>query len=182
MAPVITPSPTTPSIRFQALTWAVATALGAVAARLITFKLSSQPLFIDFLAMWTGGRIANADPARLYDFAAVDRAQAWLLGAAAHDRPFPYPPSALAVFGPLARLPFWTAGALWMTLTLAAYGLVATRLPPRQSWLGAALIALAPGVVWAAISGQCVFLIGALAIGAVTLLDRRPLLDRKSVV
>ena len=60
--------------------------------------------------MWTGGTV---DPRELYDFARIDSAQAWLLGAGAHDRPFPYPPSALLVFAPLARLPFWVAGAVW---------------------------------------------------------------------
>ena len=177
-------SPSTPSIASWArrlggswpLAWAVAAALAAVGARLAIFKLATQPPFIDFLTLWTGGRIANAEPGRLYDFAAIDRAQAWLLGAAAHDRPFPYPPSTLLVFGPLGRLPFWTASAVWMTLTVAAYGFVALRLAPRRRLLAAALIAVLPGAVWAALSGQCAFLVGALAIGAMTLFDRRPLL------
>lgn len=159
-------------LRRRWLAWAVAAALAAVSARLLVFKLSAQPLCIDFLAMWTGGRMTNP-----YDVAAVDHAQAWLLGAAAHDRPFPYPPSALLVFGPLGRLPFWTASAVWMTVTLAAFALVALLLlPGRQRLLGAALLAVLPGVVWAALSGQISFLIGALAIGGVALLDRRPLL------
>jgi hypothetical protein len=161
---------------FRITAWILAAGLAAVAARLIIFKLKTQPLFVDFLAMWTGGRIANQDPARLYDFAAVDRAQAWLLGAAAHDRPFPYPPSALLVFGPLGHLPFWIAAAFWMAGIVTAYGLVAVRLVPRERGLGLALIGLAPGVVWAGLSGQCAFLIGALAITSLGLLDRRPLL------
>ncbi len=78
--------------------WGAAAALAGIAARLAAFKLGAQTLFVDFLALWTGGRMANARPSRLYDFAATDRAQAWLLGAAAHDRLFPYPPSSLLVF------------------------------------------------------------------------------------
>ena len=85
----------------------VLSVLVLVAGELLSFKLRHQPPLIDFLTMWTGGAIANADPRSLYDFARIDDAQAWLLGARAHDRPFPYPPSALLVFAPLARLPFW---------------------------------------------------------------------------
>jgi hypothetical protein len=148
--------------------------LAAVAARMLTFKLSSQPALIDFLAMWTGGRMANVDPAHIYDAAAIDRAQVWLLGAAAHYRPFPYPPSALLVFGPLARLPFWTAGAVWMGLTASMFAAAALSVIPRRRVLAIALIGLTPGAVWAALSGQCAFLIGALAIASTAMLDRRP--------
>ena len=166
-----------PGRGFWLLLWAMVLLLTGVAVRLVSFKLKTQPLFVDFLAMWTGGRMANIEPARLYNSWAVSQAQAWLLGpAAAHDRPFPYPPSALVVFGPLARLPFWTASAVWMTLIVGAFGWVALRPLPRWRLSGAALVVLAPGVVWAAVSAQCAFLIGALAIGGVALLTRRPLL------
>ena len=157
------------------LLWSMAALLAAVAARLTVFKLRTQPLFVDFLAMWTGGRMANAAPARLYDFAATDRAQAWLLGAAAHDRPFPYPPSSLLVFSPLGRLDFWIAATLWTGLTLAAFACVtAARLPTRRRAVGVALVLLTPGAVWAAISGQVSFFVGALVVGGMAMLERRP--------
>jgi len=151
-------------------------ALSVVAWRLTAFKLARQPLFIDFLAMWTGGRAAHARPASAYDFAAIDRAQAWLLGAGVHDRPFPYPPGALLIFEPLGRWPFWAAAWTWILLTGAAFAVVIWSLLPRPRGLGLGLVALTPGVVWAAFSGQIAFLIGALAIGGVALLRRRPLL------
>jgi Glycosyltransferase family 87 len=153
------------------LAWATVVALAVVAVRLTTFKLDRQPLFVDFLTMWTGGRMARVDLPRLYDFAAIDRAQAWLLGAAARDRPFPYPPSALLVFEPLGRLPFWAAAWIWISLTVAAFAFVALKLLPRRRGLGACLIAFSPGVVWAAISGQCAFLLAALAIAGWRSLD-----------
>ena len=153
----------------------MAALLAVVAARLAAFKLKTQPLFVDFLAMWTGGRMANAQPSSLYDFAATDHAQAWLLGAAAHDRPFPYPPSSLLVFSPLGRLDFWPAAALWTALTLAVFAAVtAARLPAGRRAVGVALTLLTPGAVWAAISGQVSFFIGALAVGGTAMLARRP--------
>jgi hypothetical protein len=143
---------------------------------IVVIKLTSQPLFIDFFTMWTGGRMSWSDLGHIYDMARVDEAQAWLLGAAAHDRPFPYPPTTLLVFGPLGALPFWLASALWMAPIFLAFSWVAMRVSPRHPWTSAALILLAPGAVWAAISGQCVFLTGALAIAGVRLLERRPIL------
>ncbi|HEV2363917.1 MAG TPA: glycosyltransferase family 87 protein [Caulobacteraceae bacterium] len=179
LAGVVTPvdSRPRPSRGLFAAAAALAAALGTINVGLIVFKLPRQPLFIDFLAMWTGGRFANADPARLYDFAAVDRAQAWLLGAAAHDRPFPYPPSALLLFSPLARLPFWIAAWLWMAAGLAAFaGACALALPRKDRWLAAVLTPLLPAAAWAGISGQCCFLLGGAAIAGVALLNRRPTL------
>jgi len=142
----------------------------------IVIKLTSQPLFIDFFTMWTGGRMSWSDLHHIYDMATVDRAQTWLLGAGAHDRPFPYPPSTLLLFAPLGLLPFWLASAIWMGAIFGAFCWAALSIPSGHRALSAAMILLAPGTVWAAISGQCVFLTGALAITGVRLLGRRPLL------
>jgi hypothetical protein len=142
----------------------------------LVLKLKAAPLFIDFLTMWTGGRMAATDPAAIYHPAVVDQAQAWLLGAGAHDRPFPYPPISLLIFGPLGRLPFWTAAIVWMAPIVIAFGFVAVRLAPRHRGLVAALVLLGPGSIWAALSGQCVFLTGALAVAGASLLERRPIL------
>jgi Glycosyltransferase family 87 len=149
--------------------------VGGVLLQLV-LKLSAAPLFVDFLAMWTGGHLAAVHPLAVYDPGIVDRAQAWLLGPAAHDRPFPYPPDSLLIFQPLGALPFWTAAIVWMAVTLAAFCLVVASLNPRQRGLVLALTLLAPGAVWAALSGQCVFLTGALAIAGVSQLERRPVL------
>lgn len=158
------------------LMWAIAAVLMIPATALTVFKLRAQPLFVDFLVMWTGGRMAIGAPTRIYDFAAIDRAQAWLLGAAAHDRPFPYPPSALLLFSPLGRLDFWIAGLVWTGLTSAVFAAVCARLfPDRRRVVGVMLVLLIPGAVWAAISGQVSFFIGALAVGGTALLRRRPL-------
>jgi hypothetical protein len=142
----------------------------------LALKLKAAPLFVDFLTMWTGGRMAWTDAASIYHPAVVDQAQAWLLGAGAQDRPFPYPPISLLAFGPLGRLPFWTASIVWIAPIAVAFGVVAVRLAPRHRWLAAALILLGPGSIWAALSGQCVFLTGALALAGTSQLERRPIL------
>jgi len=142
----------------------------------LALKLKAAPLFVDFLTMWTGGRLAATDPASIYHPAIVDQAQAWLLGAGAHDRPFPYPPTSLLIFGPLGRLPFLPAAILWIAPIAIAFGVVAVRLAPRHRGLVAALVLLAPGSIWAALSGQCVFLTGALALAGASQLERRPIL------
>lgn len=174
--PDMTLAPAADDVLPRPMAWAIAAGLAIGAIYMVAFKLSDQPPFVDFLSAWTGGRMANTHPAQLYDFAAVNRAQAWLLGGATHGREFPYPPSALVLYGPLARLPFWPAAVAWTGLTMAAFAWAAARLLPRERLAGVALILLSPAAVWAALSGQITFLIGAMAITSVTQLRRRPLL------
>ena len=165
--------PREPGVRLAR--FSVPVLLGGVLIQLV-LKLSAAPLFVDFLAMWTGGHLAASHPLAIYDPAIVDRAQAWLLGPAAHDRPFPYPPDSLLIFQPLGVLPFWSAALVWMALTVAAFCVVVASLQPRARGLVLTLTLLAPGAVWAILSGQCVFLTGALAIAGVAHLERRPVL------
>ena len=159
-------------------TWALA----ALAAALLAFAwvlaraiLAAQPLGLDFLPMWTGARVAAQSPDRLYDAAYVTQAQHWLLGALADLRPFPYPPSALLIFGPLGRLPFWPAYGLWTGLGLAAFLAGGLRLAQGRRWLVAVLALALPASVSGLLAGQSVFLVGALAMGGLSVLDRRPL-------
>ncbi|HEY2050772.1 MAG TPA: glycosyltransferase family 87 protein [Caulobacteraceae bacterium] len=155
--------------------YAVPILIGGAVLQLV-LKLSAAPLFMDFLAMWTGGHLAASHPLSIYNPDVVDRAQAWLLGPAAHDRPFPYPPDTLLVFQPLGALPFWTAAIVWMAVTVAVFCAVVATLYPKGRGLVLTLTLLAPGAIWAMLSGQCVFLTGALAIAGVAQLERRPVL------
>jgi hypothetical protein len=151
----------------------LAMAAGAVA--LLTFKLGRQPAFIDYLVMWTGGRLAGPHPHALYDVSQIDRAQTWLLGVKAHDRPFPYPPSALLIFAPLARLSFWASAWTWSIGGAALFGAGIGRLAGRRWPMVLALTCVMPGVVWAALSGQCSFLVGGLAMLAIVGVRGRPI-------
>ena len=148
----------------------------AGAVLMLAFKLRRQPMFLDYLVMWTGGRVAHVDVTALYDFAKIDRAQAWLLGPRAHDRPFPYPPSALLVFEPLARLSFWMSAWTWTLSGAALFAAGTWSLARRRRPLAVvALTCVTPGIVWAALSGQCAFVVGGLAMLAMTTLHRRPI-------
>lgn len=55
--------------------------------------LQIQPLGIDFLPLWTAGRMAWTAPGKVYDFAAVTQAQSWLLPHLRWLRPYAYPPA-----------------------------------------------------------------------------------------
>src|SRR5580658_2864871 len=104
------------------LLWALGLALAAVGALQIVSLLRFQPPGMDFLPLWTAGRMALSEPGRVYDFAAVTHAQAWLLPPHfAWMRPFAYPPTALLVLAPLGALPFWAALTVWLTAGLAAF-------------------------------------------------------------
>ena len=151
--------------------------LSIAAVSVVVLKLRGQPLFVDFLTMWTGGRLSAVGPGAPYDAAAVDKAQVWLLGAAAHHRQYPYPPTSLLIFAPLARLGFWAAAWLWALGGVGAFVLSIFQIvpPPRSRHL--ALVLMTPAGAWAAVSGQSLFLVGALAIAAVARVERRPLLS-----
>lgn len=163
--------------RGGAPTWALlalAAALLAFAGVLARSILAAQPLGLDFLPMWTGARVAAQDPGRLYDVAYLTEAQRWLLGGLADRRPFPYPPSALLVFAPFGRLPFWPALVLWTGLGVTAFLAGGLRLAGGRRWLIAVLALALPATVSGLLAGQSVFLVGGLAMAALSILDRRP--------
>lgn len=174
---IATPTPAEGRSAWDLLLAAVAAGLIVFALMLARALLSGQPAAIDYLPMWTGARLAAAEPAKLYDFAAVTTAQRWLLGPIAGMRPFPYPPSALVVLGPLARLPFWISYGAWMAAGLAAFLVASLRLAPSgRRWLAAPLLLAPAAAVVGIVAGQSVFLIGAIAMAAILILPRRPLL------
>jgi hypothetical protein len=102
---------------------------------------------------------------------------AWLPQPLAY-RPWAYPPSYLLLLVPFAPLGFFasyltfqvvTAGLMAIALRSASAGL----LPPGHL-VAAAL--LCPAAAVNVIDGQCVFLVAALIVGGISLLDSRPVL------
>lgn len=138
--------------------------------RLVLAMVEVQPLGIDFLAIWSGVRVALEQPDRLYDFAAVTHSQQWLLGEGSKVRPFVYPPSAALLFLPFGLVGFWTAYAGFILLTGALYFAAARRISRGIAPL--VLLALAPPVVLSGLIGQLSFLIGGLVLLALLLRDR----------
>lgn len=135
--------------------------------------LRDHPLGVDLLPIWTAARLLVEHPASVYDFAAVTRAQAWLLGEIV-PRPAPYPPSALMLAAPLGALPFWWAYA---GLTIVSAAFASTIISRGEGARGRAVILLtllAPPSVLGALAGQVHFIILGLVTGGVVWLPGRP--------
>lgn len=166
------PSPPTGRLKLYLL-WALVAML-VVAALRLWLLLSIQPLGMDFLPLWTAGRLSWSHPGQIYNFAAVSHAQGWLLPDFKWLRPYANPPTALLLLAPLGALPFWPALGVWVALSVGAFLLAGRRLARRRPRLALALMALSPAVVLAAMIGQSVLLATALVVLAIGDLERRP--------
>lgn len=121
----------------------------------------------DFIVFWTAA--AAGQP---YHFEALTAAQHWYMNTDA-IRPFAYPPSFLPWLAPFAILPLKTAYLLWTVSTAALFCAAWSRIVAPKHLL---LAAAAPVVVLALIPGQVVFLVGALLVSSLMMVERRPLL------
>jgi hypothetical protein len=162
------------SLKLRALI-ALACALAVVAGVQIWILMRFQPLGIDFLPLWTAGRMAWLGHGHVYDFAAVSQAQGWLLPNFHWTRPYVYPPTALLLFAPFGAAPFWPALGLWLALNLGVFVYAGWRLSAaRRRGLALVLMLLSPTVVLAALVGQSVLLVSGLLVLAMTDLARAP--------
>jgi multidrug transporter EmrE-like cation transporter len=120
----------------------------------------------DFYVFWTAARHWQApyDPSII---ASLER-QIHLTGV----WPFTYPPTFLVFVFPFALLPLSLAYPLWAGLSVALFVYAASHLV--RPIPATVLLLLAPPVFFSAALGQTSLLIGAAAIGALTLADRRP--------
>ena len=102
--------------------WALALALAAIGVPQIWTLINFQPLGIDFLPLWTAGRMSWAHPDRVYDFSPrLATAQGCLLPNLESQRPYIYPPTTLLLLAPFGCLPFWPALAAWVALGLGVF-------------------------------------------------------------
>jgi hypothetical protein len=168
------------AMKLRAL-WGLAIALAAMGLAQTWVLLSIQPLGLDFLPLWTAGRMALSGHGQVYDFAAVTHAQAWLLPNfpwllpnLPWVRPYAYPPTTLLLLAPLGALPFWPALGLWIGLGFGVFLYAGMRLIRDRRALAAALMLLSPAVVYAALAGQAVILVSALTVLAIVDLDGKP--------
>lgn len=125
----------------------------------------------DFLAFWGAAKAVLAGtPAAAYDLAAQERIQS--VTQAQGFIAFVNPPPFLFAALPFGLLPLAWAWPLWVAATYALWAVFAIRAFPRY-WL---LCLIFPGALIAATHAQNGLLTGALLVGGVALLDRRPLL------
>ncbi|RAK58498.1 hypothetical protein DJ021_01130 [Phenylobacterium hankyongense] len=122
----------------------------------------------DFGAFWAAGRLAWRDPVLAWDPQAVRALEGWMAGSS--YAPFINPPPFLLFVAPLGLLPLAAARAVWFAATLGGYLAASRRLAPI------ALLAAFPVVLMNGVIGQSGLLTGALFIGGVIQLGKRPLL------
>lgn len=123
----------------------------------------------DFTVFWTAGR---ADPTHVYDAQGITDLQKWLTGNSTKAlRPFAYPPSALLIFEPLAKLKFGWSYLLWGILISSVF-LVAS-LPYLDRRL-IPILMLSPPVVYGVWGGQPTILIAGIILASVTMIGQRP--------
>jgi Glycosyltransferase family 87 len=136
-----------------------------------------QPIFTDFVALWTTGRMALHGAAlQAYDGYALHAAEAAALGHGFQGYlGWPYPPMFLFVVAVLGALPYTPAFLIWETATLALYAASVSAIARSRS---AILFACAAPWVAADLStGQNGFLTASL-IGAILLtMEDRPVLS-----
>jgi hypothetical protein len=161
MRGVITPE------RLRAAIIAVAAYVSLLVIWLSMREASSAHYAPDFTALWTAARAPHG---QIYDPRALTDLQRPLTSAPGL-RPFPYPPTLLPLLAAFGLLPFWVAMILWSGVGLALL------LASLRRWLSSgelALVAVSPGVVYAALSGQTSLLLGAGVAWAVFTLPQRP--------
>ena len=167
------PAPSAPG-RGRLVLWALLPVWLAISAMQIRLLLGNQPLGCDLLPPWTAGGVALQRPQDLYRFDVITDLQRWLIGNPAGLRPWIYPPSALLLFAPFAKLPFAVFYPVWTGLTGALFGWLTAIHLRRDRWISLVLLGLGSACCTCVLIGQASLLIGALLLGGLGLLDRRP--------
>jgi hypothetical protein len=129
--------------------------------------------FCDTSAFWLAGRLAiKAATATVYHAAAFATYGAAILPGHLDHYPFPYTPVSLFPAALLSLAPLATAYVLFTLATIAAAILVLRR--AAIPWLGILVGLAGPAAMWSIYLGQFGLICGALLVGALALLDRRP--------
>lgn len=127
----------------------------------------------DFSVFWTGARLIGANADQIYDAQAMTAAQSWLTSAENGLRPFVYPPTALLLFYPFGLIPFYVAFLAWTSLSLAVFFVTARAFVSSRALI---LAVATPAVVLSLATGQTSLLIAGAIMGAVAMLERKPIL------
>ncbi|HWA49555.1 MAG TPA: glycosyltransferase family 87 protein [Dongiaceae bacterium] len=138
------------------------------------FSADGIPLGRDYVNVWTAARIALeggvadlADPIRFHAL------QEQLLGRPFELHNWSYPPHLIPLILGLGLLSYAWGFVAWSGGTFAIYATAALAGQPRK-WPLVTLLLLAPSTFFNLIAGQNGFLTGALLIGGLRLMDRRP--------
>jgi hypothetical protein len=131
----------------------------------------------DFINVWAGPQLAfGGRLATLFDLEAYPGALSELFGAPVPFHNWGYPLFTLPAFWPLAQLPYFAALAVWTFGLFALFAAVTLREVAQSNRASALLVlACAPACLINAVGGQNGFLSGALFLGGMLAIDRRPL-------
>jgi arabinofuranan 3-O-arabinosyltransferase len=127
----------------------------------------------DFINYWLGARLADKGQAALaYDFEKFDAAQRTLIGPLAEFKMYVYPPIAMVLSWPLAKLPFLAALFAWTVIGIGFCWWALSRV------LGPSMAALAsigaPAAALNVMTGQNGFFTASLLGTGLMVLERRP--------
>ena len=133
--------------------------------------------FGDFIAIWAYAKVLFTHPVGdLYDNAVLHAAEVGFGMDPAGEAPFPYAPTVLLMLWPLGLLSLVAAYGAWIVVTLALY--ICSIFTKGHAALAMATFALvAPTTTINIVVGQSGFLLAALLIGGLRLMDRRPILS-----
>jgi arabinofuranan 3-O-arabinosyltransferase len=130
----------------------------------------------DFVNVWAAGRLVlEGHPAAAYDWTLHKQAEVEALGHALDKYgSYSYPLPFLLVSAALAKLPYFTAFAVWMSVTWAVFALTLREIVGHR--LGLFLAAAFPATLLNLAVGQTGFFTAALIGATLLLFDRRPVL------
>lgn len=140
--------------------------------------VTKHPIGRDFINNWAGPQLAfNGQLPVLFDNTAYHKAIQQLFGYPIPFHNWGYPPFTLLFFWPLGKMPYFWALAVWTIGLFAAFAYVATRFVDKaqRPWM-VLMLALSPACLMNAAGGQNGFLTGALMLGGVLAMERRPIL------
>jgi alpha-1,2-mannosyltransferase len=129
----------------------------------------------DFVNAWLGAKVAlSGNPSPYFEYTAYQQLLQTHFGANYPIHIWSYPPHLLLFTWPLGLMPYMTGYVVYCLVGLLVYVAVASEGSRRPEHL--VLLVIAPAVTVNIWCGQNGFLIAALLIGALTQLDRRPIL------
>lgn len=138
--------------------------------------VTGHPIGRDFINMWVGPQLAfDGRLMTLFDLRAYHAAIGELFGAPLPFHNWGYPSFTLLWFAPLSAMPYGLALLVWSVGLLAAFVGVTLHVVDRQQRGPAlALLLAAPAVLINLLGGQNGFLSGALLLGGLLSMDKRP--------
>lgn len=140
-----------------------------------SWTLYGQPNGMDFTTFWAASRLwLDGTPLEAYSFPALVHAARHISPNLPAPGPFFYPPNFLLLLRPFALLPAPVAYVIFAVSTAAVFVVLLRKVLPMR---GALLPILAfPGIWLTMTQGQNSCITAALALGALLLLNRRPIL------